>query len=146
MKGRNTLYWITTLLLCAFMAFSAYAYLSREPQMMGNFASLGYPDYFPTILGTAKVLGLLVLLLPAIPLVKEWAYAGFTFTFIGAFWSHLVMHEEQQLLMPVVAMILLVASYKLRPASRRLLQFHPLASSAKVREFIRPQSRATVER
>ena len=143
MKGRIITYWIATAFLCALMAFTAYAYLTREPNMMANFGTLGYPSYFPTILGIFKVLGLLVLLLPAMPLVKEWAYAGFTFTFIGAFWSHLVMHQEKQLLMPVVALVLLVVSYALRPTNRRLFQFSPLASAAP-REIIRPVPRTTV--
>src|SRR4051794_14897195 len=108
MKGRNITYWIATVFLCGFMAFAAYAYLTREPTMMASFESLGYPTYVPTILGVAKVLGLLALLVPAMPLVKEWAYAGLAFTFIGALWSHLVMHQEKQLLMPVVALVLLV--------------------------------------
>ena len=142
MKGRNITHWIATILLCALMAFTAYAYLTREPEMMANFATLGYPAYLPTILGVAKVLGLLTLLVPAMPLVKEWAYAGFTFTFVAAFWSHLVMHQEKQLLMPVVALVLLVVSYTSRAANRRVRQFSPLASTLP-REIIRPHPRTT---
>jgi hypothetical protein len=65
-------------------------------------------------------LGVIALLVPGFALLKEWAYAGFTFTFIGAFISHLTMNQNQEALMPVVALALLAISYFLRPASRRV--------------------------
>jgi hypothetical protein len=63
-----------------FIAFNAYAYLTHKPQMMAAFASLGYPAYFPNILGVAKILGVFALLIPGAVRLKEWAYAGFTIT------------------------------------------------------------------
>jgi uncharacterized membrane protein YphA (DoxX/SURF4 family) len=118
MKGKIITYWIATLLLCAFMAFSAFSYLTRQPKMVEAFASLGYPPYFMTILGVAKILGVLALLLPGLPRLKEWAYAGFTFTFIGAVWSHLTMGQTSAAPMPVVALVLLIISYVCRPVER----------------------------
>ena len=86
-------------------------------------ASLGYPPYFSTILGSAKTLGILALLAPGLPLLKEWAYAGFTFTFLGALWSHLAMGQTQAVPMPIAALVLLALSYILRPAgTRRLIE------------------------
>lgn len=85
MSAKTIAYWTTTLIFAAFMAYNAYAYLSRDPKMMAAMFSLGYPPYFPIILGIAKILGVIAILVPSAPRTKEWAYAGFTFTMIGAF-------------------------------------------------------------
>lgn len=120
MKTKKILYWISTLLISAEMLMAAYSYLTHEPKMTDGMRSLGYPLYFQSILGIAKILGVIALLAPAFPLLKEWAYAGFTFTFIGAFISHLACGQNAQALAPAISLILLAISYLLRPASRRL--------------------------
>jgi hypothetical protein len=123
---KTVIYWTSTILVSFFMLFVAIAYLNHQPKMMASFSSLGYPSYFPNILGVFKILGALALLLPRFPLLKEWAYAGFTFTFIGAFVSHVAINQSREAIMPVIALLLLVASYFTRPLSRRL------TSSAKI--------------
>ncbi len=120
MNARKITYWVATVLICAMMAMSAFMYLTHQPKMMTAFAQLGYPGYFPNILGVAKLLGIGALLAPRFALLKEWAYAGFTFTFIGAFVSHLAMGQSQEAAGPAVALILLAASYLTRPVDRRL--------------------------
>jgi uncharacterized membrane protein YphA (DoxX/SURF4 family) len=120
MKAKIIIYWISTLLICAMMAAVGIAYLMHVPKMDEAFQSLGYPPYFQNMLGVAKLLGAIALLVPGLPLLKEWAYAGFTFTFIAAFISHLVMHQNKEAIGPVIALILLFASHCLRPASRRV--------------------------
>jgi DoxX-like family len=123
MKAKPIVYWIATVLVCAMMALDAYKLFTHDPQMAAGMASLGYPAYFSMILATAKTLGILALLVPGLSLLKEWAYAGFTFTFIGAFWSHMAMNQTSAAPMPVVALVLLVISYILRPAGcRRLIE------------------------
>jgi hypothetical protein len=54
-------------------------------------ALLAYPPYMLAVLGTAKILGAIALVVPKFPRLKEWAYAGFVFDLIGAIWSHLAM-------------------------------------------------------
>jgi DoxX-like family len=120
MKKKNIVYWISTLLICAMMTMVAFAYLAHEPKMAEAFRALGYPPYFQNILGIAKILGVIALLIPGFALLKEWAYAGFTFTFIGAFASHLAVGQNQEALMPLISLVLLGLSYSLRPATRRL--------------------------
>jgi hypothetical protein len=44
--------------------------------MVTKLALLGYPPYLLAILGTAKILGSIVLVLPKFRLLKEWAYAS----------------------------------------------------------------------
>jgi hypothetical protein len=118
---KKIIYWISTVLISVFMLFVAVAYLDHQPKMMAAFASLGYPSYFPNLLGIFKILGVIALLSPGFPILKEWAYAGFTFTFIGAFVSHLAVNQNQEAMMPLITLILLAASYFTRPATRRLL-------------------------
>jgi hypothetical protein len=124
MKAKIITYWIATVLVCGQMAFAAFVYLTRQPKVMEGFASLGYPEYFPMILGVAKLLGVIALLIPAYPVLKEWAYAGFTFTFLGAMWSHYSSGQNAAILMPFAALVLLTVSCLLRPASRRVMETH----------------------
>jgi hypothetical protein len=77
--------------------------------------------YFCVILGTWKVLGAVALLFPGTPRLKEWAYAGAVFDFTGAAASHLSMGDDaSKLVAPIVLTLLTVASWALRPTSRRL--------------------------
>ena len=120
MKIKTITYWISTGLVAAMMTASAIMYLTRNPHMVEAFNRLGYPTYFPLILGVAKLLGVGALLVPRLGLLKEWAYAGFTFTFIGAIISHLAAGDGKEAVAPLVALLLLAASYALRPPPRRV--------------------------
>jgi DoxX-like family len=121
MRAKSVVYWIVTILFCGFLAWSAYGYLSRAPKMVAAMASLGYPDYVLNILGVAKLIGVLVLLVPGCPKLKEWAYAGFTIDLIGATWSHLASGQQKEAMAPVIFLVLLAISYGLRPVTRRFL-------------------------
>lgn len=122
MKGKSIIYWASTLIVAVFMGFNAYGYLTHDPKMMAAFASLGYPSYFPDILATAKILGVLAIVAPGTPQLKEWAYAGFTFTFIGALISHLACGQRTEAVGPIVALFVLSVSYLLRPPMRRIVE------------------------
>jgi hypothetical protein len=112
-------YWTATLLICALMLVSAGGYLSGSDMMVKAFHQLGYPDYFRIMLGIAKVLGVLVLLAPGLRRLKEWAYAGFTFTFIAAIVSHIASGEGPKASAPAIALVVLMISYFTRPPKRR---------------------------
>jgi p-aminobenzoyl-glutamate transporter AbgT len=114
-------YWIATAVVSFDMAYAAFGYLTHEPKFMSAFASLGYPAYFSTILGVAKFLGVLALLVPGAARLKEWAYAGFTFTFISAICSHLASDQPKAIVMPMVALLFLGISYACRPLQRRVV-------------------------
>src|SRR5258706_8159428 len=117
--ARKVIYWATTGLVAAMMLFAAFVYLSGSPQAVQGFAHVGYPQQLRVILGIAKFLGVIALLAPGFPKIKEWAYAGFTFAWIAAFVAHYLAHDGAEALMPLVAMVLLGVSYVTRPASRR---------------------------
>ena len=80
-------FWTTTALLSLQIAFTAYAQL-RLPQVADAFAHLGFPDYFRVELACAKLLGVVLLLVPVPARLKEWAYAGFAFTLGSALIAH----------------------------------------------------------
>jgi hypothetical protein len=83
-------------------------------------AHLGYPAYFATILGIWKLLGAIVVLVPGFGRVKEWAYAGMVFDLTGASASHAISGDPAgNVLTPLVILAIVVASYLLRPESRK---------------------------
>jgi len=92
----------------------------RLPPFIGIIRHLGYPAYFMTILGAWYVLAGVALLAPRFPRVKEWAYAGLVFNYTGAAASHLAVGDGAGALAgPSVFLGLVVASWALRPPSRR---------------------------
>ena len=95
--------------------------LLRAEIQKESISALGYPEYLMTILGTAKILGVIALLVPGMPLLKEWAYAGFTFDMLGASASHAFVGDSfGETVTPLVVLTIAIASYVLRPASRCL--------------------------
>jgi hypothetical protein len=124
--ARKVAYWISTVIV-AVALLGSLTYLTGSEQVVSGFAKAGYPQYLRIILGVLKPAAAIVLLLPGIALMKEWAYAGVTFALAMAFISAFLGGESIQVWsMPLVLLVLLVISYVTRPASRRLV---PLAVS-----------------
>ena len=114
-------YWIPTTLFCAILTFSGIAHFGQLNEMVKSMTALGYPTYFMTIIGAAKLLGVVALLAPGFGLLKEWAYAGFCFNLIGAVATHLFVADPVgEWLPPLVLLGLGAASYHFRPAGRRI--------------------------
>lgn len=95
---------------------AAAAYFSKSEAVKDSFTTLGYPDYFPPLLGSFKLLGAAALLTPVPPQAKEWAYAGFAFTYVSACVSHVARREPTQGLAPLATLAVLWASYTTRDA------------------------------
>jgi hypothetical protein len=91
-RGMAIGFWITTMLFCLQIGFTAYAQL-QLPQVAAAFTHLGFPDYFRVELSWAKFLGIIVLLAPVPARLKEWAYAGFAFTLVSALLAHLAVGD-----------------------------------------------------
>lgn len=89
MKKTRTLYWIFTGIFGAFMLFSAIPDILVMPDAVAFIAHLGYPKYFIPFIGVAKALGVIAILVPVFPRIKEWAYAGLFFDLIGATYSNI---------------------------------------------------------
>jgi DoxX-like protein len=117
---RKITYWASTG-IASLMLLMALSYLTGNEQVVSGFAKAGWPQQLRIVLGIAKPAAALVLLLPGLPLLKEWAYAGVTFTWMMAFLSAYSNHEGPQIwIMPLVLLVLLGVSYATRPAGRRL--------------------------
>lgn len=87
MKKTKIIYWIFTGLFAFFMLGSAIPDALVMPIAVGGFKEMGYPVYIIPFLGVAKILGVIAILIPGYPRIKEWAYAGLTFDLIGATYS-----------------------------------------------------------
>src|SRR5947208_1140083 len=116
--ARKVMYWVSTGLVAALSIVAGLTYLAAAPQAVEGFAHVGYPQQLRVLLGIAKLLGAVALVVPGIPKVKEWAYAGFTFAWIAAFVAHYLARDPSAFL-PLVLLALLVVSYVTRPASRQ---------------------------
>ena len=88
-------YWIVTALFWLQMGFTAYAQL-RLPQVAAAFTHLGFPAYFRVELSLAKFLGILLLLAPTPPRLKEWVYAGFAIDLASALVAHFSVGDGAQ--------------------------------------------------
>ena len=122
MSKRNTIiYWIATLWLSLGMVSTGLVQIlgiQEETEMMTH---LGYPSYFTRLLGSWKLLGVIAVLVPRFPLVKEWAYAGFFFAMTGAVVSHLVSGDgATEFIGPSLLIVLTITSWYFRPQERKL--------------------------
>ena len=121
MKHRTLVYWAATGLLALAFAAGGLFDLSTSPEVTAMFAHLGYGAYVPMLLGAWKLLGAIAIVVPRMPRLKEWAYAGMVFDLTGAMVSHVAMGDAaEHLLAPAVLLGLVAAPWALRPAERVL--------------------------
>ncbi|SRR6266851_5524400 len=113
-------YWSSTGIVGVLLLFSL-SYLTGNGQIVSGFAKAGYPQHLRIVLGLAKPAAAIVLLLPGLALLKEWAYAGVTFAWIMATISAYSSGEGVLIWsMPLVLLVLLLVSYVTRPPTRRV--------------------------
>jgi hypothetical protein len=124
--NRNIVYWGATGLVTTVALLGGASYVTNSPEAIENFRHVGYPQQLRVLLGIAKLAGAIVLLVPRLPTLKEWAYAGFTFTWIAATVAHYLAADGKSLL-PVALLGLLAVSYVMRPVNRRGLAKSMLA-------------------
>ena len=118
---RNAAYWVSTGFAALALGATGAADLLRMRAIMESLAHLGYPTYFATILGTWELLGAAAIVAPGLPRVKEWAYAGMSFTLTGPALSHAASGDPMgKVLVPLVLLGAVVVSWTLRPARRAL--------------------------
>jgi hypothetical protein len=110
MKTNRIVYYGATGLLSLLMLFSVSMYLFKNADIQQAFTALGYPTYIIYPLATAKLLGLFALWNPKFTTIKEWAYTGFFFNFVLAFFAHFMIGDGEQT-GALVAIILLITSY-----------------------------------
>ena len=122
MKKRDKImYWISTVWLALGMFSTGIVQLLKMKDEVQNITQLGYPSYFLTLIGLWKILGVVAVLIPRFPLLKEWAYAGFFFAMSGATFSRIAAGDSISEIFPsLLLLILTVVSWYFRPADRRL--------------------------
>ena len=128
-KRNKIIYWISTVWLALGMLatgtlqlFKVTAEGAVAPPGVYGITHLGYPIYFLTILGIWKILGVVTVLIPRFPLLKEWAYAGFFFAMSGAVFSHIAVgNSMKEIFPPLLLLMLTVVSWYFRPADRKII-------------------------
>ena len=118
-KNKKIGFWILTGLVCLSQGASGVLDLMQNQGLVDAMKGLGYPAYLLYILGVCKLGGAITLAAPGATL-KEWAYAGFFFDFMGAAASHALSGDGiADIMPPLVLCAILMGSYALRPADRR---------------------------
>ena len=121
-KRNKIIYWIATIWLSLGMLSTGIVQLFNMKEEVDFIIRLGYPMYFLTILGAWKILGVIAVLIPKFPLLKEWAYAGFFFSMSGAVFSHIAVgNSAKEIFPPLLLLTLTMISWYFRPANRRIV-------------------------
>lgn len=124
-KAQKITYLVTTIWLSVGMLSTGIVQLMQMKEEVDNFTTLGYPTYLMIIIGVWKVLGVVAILIPKFPILKEWAYAGFFFAMSGAILSHIVVDDAaMELFGPALLLVLTTVSWYTRPQSRKPILAH----------------------
>jgi uncharacterized membrane protein YphA (DoxX/SURF4 family) len=124
-KRNKIIYWIATIWLALGMLSTGIVQLLKLKEEVDMMTNLGYPLYFLTLLGIWKILGVVAVLIPKFPLLKEWAYAGFFFAMSGAVFSHVANGDgAKDFFGPLLLIILTFVSWYFRPEDRKILNLN----------------------
>lgn len=122
--GRTVAYWIVTIILTFSIALSGIGQLMRYGGNVDLVTDIGFPLYITYLLGTWKLLGVIAILIPGFPRLKEWAYSGIFFLMTGASLSHVFAHDYGDggfhVILPLFYAALGIASWALRPKNRKI--------------------------
>lgn len=122
-RAKRIAYWVVTALISFELIYGALWDFNvlNKGYIHGILDHLGYPLYLGPILGACKLIAVALILVPGCLLLKEWAYAGLTILFTGAFVSHVVVGDTLgQSIWSLLFGILVIGSWTLRPANRRI--------------------------
>ena len=121
-KRNKIIYWVATVWLALGMVSTGIVQIIKMKEEVDNFSNLGYPTYLMTVIGVWKILGVIAVLVPEFPLLKEWAYAGFFFAMSGAIISHLAVGDKPiELFGPTLLLVLTIVSWYFRPTDRKIV-------------------------
>ena len=137
--GKNIVYWIATIWLSLGMISTGAVQLLKVkgdgPGSLDTMTALGFPAYFVPLLGVAKILGVIAILLPRLPLLKEWAYAGFFFMMSGAIFTHIAAGNSVSETIPsLLLLVLTMVSWYFRPSNRKIIATVTVERQVSVRE------------
>lgn len=121
-KRNKIIYWVSTSWLALGMISTGIVQLLRMEDEVARMTHLGFPSYSLLLLGGWKIAGVVAVLIPRFPLLKEWAYAGFFFNMTGALMAHIALGDPITELFPAMLLLVLtMVSWYFRPDHRRLV-------------------------
>lgn len=119
-KRNKIIYRVATVWLSLGMLSSGVVQFLQVKSETDFIINMGYPVYFLVILGAWKILGVIAVLVPKFPLLKEWAYAGFFFSMSGAVFSHIAVGNSlKEIFPPLLLLVLTMVSWYFSPNSYR---------------------------
>ncbi len=123
MEKRKLLwYWIITAILSICIFSGGLAQAMQVKGVVQGFKPLGYPNYFISLIGIWKVLGIIAILIPNFKLLKEWAYAGLFFVMSGAVISHIASGDVSvKIIAPFLLAVFTILSWYLRPENKKII-------------------------
>lgn len=111
-KATRVTYWILTIFFCLFSTGDALGGLAQGKAGVDAMHAMGYPIYLMTFLSILKLLGVIALLQNKFVTVKEWAFAGFAFSLLGAAYSHAAIHDTIAfIVLPIGFLVILLVQY-----------------------------------
>jgi len=110
-KRYITAYRVLITLIGILFFYSGYLEVTKNPLTYPKTLSMGYPAYFITTLGIAKICGAITLALPKLRKVKEWVLIGFIFDVIFAFISGFATNLLSDCIKASIAFIFLTVTY-----------------------------------
>jgi uncharacterized membrane protein YphA (DoxX/SURF4 family) len=120
-KRNKIIYWIATIWLALGMTSTGIFQIIKLEDAVKKMLEWGFPSYFLTIIGVWKILGVIAILIPKFPLLKEWAYAGFFFLMTGAIFTHFAVGDNLiEFFGPSLLLVLTIVSWYFRPDNRKL--------------------------
>jgi hypothetical protein len=112
-KTAKWIYWVVTIAFGGTMLIAGVMLLAGAAPNIEGITRLGYPLYVCKILGVAKILGSIAILYGRSPMLKEWAYAGYSFNLIGAALSHVFLGDSLGMITtPLIILCLVLISYR----------------------------------
>jgi uncharacterized membrane protein len=121
-KRNKIIYWVVTVFLSIGMLAGGIQQMLQIGGYNEILTKLHYPLYVLSILGVWKILGVIVILIPKFPLLKEWAYAGFFFAMSGAAISHFAVGQSFTEAIPALVLLAVtVLSWYFRPSDRKII-------------------------
>ena len=96
MKRLTISYWVITGVMTAFILLGALFDVSQQAGAIALIKHLGYPAYFVSFIGAMKIAGVIAILVPGFPKLKEWAYAGLAFDTGGAVFSPFIERRRRR--------------------------------------------------
>ncbi|MCW3120069.1 MAG: hypothetical protein JWM28_4151 [Chitinophagaceae bacterium] len=112
LRKERIIYRIGIILLAMWFGVSGCMEITKNPAVWDRTIQMGYPPYFITALGIAKIIGVNVLLIPGkLVWLKEWVFAAFFFDVIFAFISGYSFAGISGIIKPVIALFLILITY-----------------------------------